>query len=103
MRTWIVALLVSCVSIAQAQKVTFDFPWRPGLEPAGKVMALNSMIKKFSEENDVFYLDYFPALADSRNGMKKDYSGDEVHPTLEGYKVMEPMVEKAIATVLKKK
>lgn len=81
----------------------FDFPSKPGLEPAGKVIELNQMIKKFAKENDIFYLDYFPALADSRNGMKKEYSGDEVHPTLEGYKVMEPMVEKAIETVLKKK
>ena len=51
----------------------------------------------------MFYLDYFPALVDSRNGMKKEYSNDEVHPNLEGYKVMEPLVEKAIEMVLKKK
>jgi lysophospholipase L1-like esterase len=35
--------------------------------------------------------------------MKKEYASDEVHPTVEGYKVMEPLVEKAIATVLKSK
>lgn len=81
----------------------FDFPWRPGLEPAGKVIALNAMIKKFAAENNMVYLDYFPALADKRNGMKAAYSKDEVHPTVEGYKVMEPLVEKAIEEALKEK
>jgi acetyl esterase/lipase/lysophospholipase L1-like esterase len=81
----------------------FDFPWRPGLEPAGKVIALNRMIRDFADKNDFHYLDYFSALVDSRNGLKKDYSNDEVHPTLAGYKVMEPLVEKAIEAVLKKK
>lgn len=81
----------------------FDFPWRPGLEPAEKVIELNRMIKAFAQENDFFYLDYFSALKDSRNGMKKNYASDEVHPTKEGYQVMEPMVEKAIDAVLKKK
>jgi acetyl esterase/lipase/lysophospholipase L1-like esterase len=80
----------------------YDFPWRPGLEPAGKVVALNNMIREFAEKNNVYYLDYYPALVDSRQGMKKQYANDEVHPTLEGYKVMEPLVEKAIETVLKK-
>ncbi|MEX2235464.1 MAG: GDSL-type esterase/lipase family protein [Cyclobacteriaceae bacterium] len=81
----------------------YDFPRRPGLEPASKVITLNRMIKKFANENDMFYLDYFPALVDSRNGMKKEYSSDEVHPNLEAYKIMEPMVERAIETVLRKK
>lgn len=78
----------------------YDFPWRPGLEPAGKVVALNRMIKDFAEKNNLYYLDYYSALVDSRNGMQKKYSRDEVHPTAEGYQVMEPLVEKAIADVL---
>lgn len=81
----------------------YDFLWRPGLEPARKVVDLNKMIKKFAAENDIYYLDYFTAMADSRPGLKKEYSNDEVHPTVEGYMVMEPLVEKAIETVLKKK
>lgn len=81
----------------------YDFPTKPGLEPAEKVIALNKMIKEFAQKNDFYYLDYFPVFKDSRNGMKKEFSNDEVHPTKEGYMVMEPMVEKAIDAVLKKK
>ncbi len=81
----------------------YDFPWRPGLEPADKVVALNKLIRTFAEKNDFHYLDYYSSLVDARKGMKKQYATDEVHPTLEGYQVMEPLVEKAIEASLKKK
>jgi lysophospholipase L1-like esterase len=41
-------------------------------------------------------------MADLRNGLKKEYSEDGVHPNLAGYKVMEPLVEKAIEAALTK-
>jgi lysophospholipase L1-like esterase len=81
----------------------YDFPWKPGLEPAEKVVELNKLIKEFAVKNNIHYVDYYSATVDSRKGMKKEYASDEVHPTVEGYKVMEPLVEKAIATVLKSK
>lgn len=80
----------------------YDYPWKPGLEPADKIIELNKMIKAYAEENGYIYLDYFSAMADDRNGLPKKYADDEVHPTVEGYKVMEPMVEEAIAEALKK-
>jgi lysophospholipase L1-like esterase len=79
----------------------YDFPWRPGLEPAPKVVTLNGMIKNFAKENDLFYLDYYSALVDSRKGMKKEFASDEVHPTPAGYAVMEPLAGKAIEAVLR--
>ncbi len=78
----------------------YDYPWKPGLEPAPKIVALNKMIKAYTEEKGHIYLDYFSAMADERNGLPKNYADDEVHPTVEGYKVMEPLVEKAIAEAL---
>ncbi len=80
----------------------YDFRWRPGLQPAAKVVELNKMIKRFADDNSIYYLDYFSAVVDSRLGMKKEYASDEVHPTLAGYQVMEPLVERAIETVLKR-
>ncbi|MRH99286.1 acylhydrolase [Kriegella sp. EG-1] len=78
----------------------YDYPWRPGLKPNEKIPALNKMIKAYAEEAGHIYLDYFSAMADERNGLPKKYANDEVHPTPEGYAVMEPMVEKAIAEAL---
>ncbi len=78
-----------------------DFKWRPGLEPADKVMALNAAIKQFADEQDYFYLDLYSSVVDENKGMKKEYASDGVHPTVEGYKVLEPLVEDAIRKVKK--
>ena len=80
----------------------YDFPWRPGMEPAPKVIELNKWIKAYAAEKKVVYVDYFSAMVDERNGMKKIYHNDEVHPNKLGYSVMEPLVEQAIKTALKK-
>jgi len=80
----------------------YDFPWRPNMEPAPKVIALNKWIKAYAAEKKVVYVDYFSAMVDERQGMKSIYTSDEVHPNKLGYSVMEPLVEKAIQTALKK-
>ena len=78
----------------------YDYPWKPGMEPAGKIVALNKLIQDYAMENGFVYLDYFTAMADSKNGLPKNYAEDGVHPTVEGYQVMEPMLEAAIAKAL---
>ena len=78
-----------------------EFRWRPGLEPADKVIALNKAISEFAEQEGYFYLDLYSAVVDDKKGMKAAYADDGVHPTIEGYKVLEPLVEAAIANVKK--
>ena len=78
----------------------YDYPWKPGLEPAEKIVALNQMLSTYAKLNNMIYLDYFSAMADERKGLPKKYANDEVHPTVEGYKVKEPLVEEAIAKAL---
>lgn len=79
------------------------FPWRLAIDPVPKVKALNEMLKAYAEANKIVYLDYFTAMADARSGLPTNLSKDGVHPNLEGYRVMEPLAEKAIAAALKKK
>lgn len=81
----------------------YDYPWRPGLQPNEKIPALNKLIKAYANESGYIYLDYFSAMVDGRNGLPEKYAADEVHPTVAGYKVMEPLVEAAIAEALRKK
>jgi acetyl esterase/lipase/lysophospholipase L1-like esterase len=81
----------------------FEFPWRPEMAPAQKVIELNKRIRAYAEKNGFVYLDYHSAMADERQGLPKKYSEDGVHPNLAGYKVMEPLAEKAIAEALKRK
>ncbi len=79
----------------------YDFPWHRGLEPADKIVNLNKMIKSYCEKNNIVFVDYYKKMADERNGLDKKYSQDGVHPNLAGYKIMEPLIKKAIENVLK--
>ncbi|QKG54742.1 acylhydrolase [Hymenobacter sp. BRD67] len=81
----------------------YDFPWRKGLAPASKVLALNGLIKAYAAQQRVSYLDYHASMADSRQGLPPALSKDEVHPTLAGYRIMEPLLEQAVAATLKEK
>lgn len=78
----------------------FDYPWKPGLEPADKIVKLNRFLKNYSAENNLVYLDYFSALADDRNGLPKKYSEDGVHPNVTCYERMAPLAQEAIKKAL---
>lgn len=102
--------IASMVEIANANNIkavlcsilpAYDYPWKPGLEPAQKIVDLNKWIKEYAVKNKIIYVDYFTPMADQRNGLKKEYSEDGVHPNLAGYNIMEPIVENAIAEALR--
>ena len=76
------------------------FPWNPKCQPAQKIIELNRRLKKYAAENGIVYCDYFSAMADERNGLSTNLSLDGVHPNSNGYDIMEPLVEKAIAHAL---
>ncbi|MCK4562130.1 MAG: acylhydrolase [Flavobacteriaceae bacterium] len=73
-----------------------DFPWRKGLLPAKKIITLNEAIKKYANENDIIYLDYYTSMVDKQMGLNEQYTYDGVHPNKTGYQVMEILVQKTI-------
>jgi lysophospholipase L1-like esterase len=81
----------------------YDYPWKPGLAPAPKIVALNAWMKQYASSHGAVYLDYHTAMADARQGMKADLASDGVHPTEAGYRVMAPLAERAIAEALRRK
>lgn len=102
--------IASMVEISNANNIkavlcsvlpAYDYPWKPGLEPAQKIVDLNKWIKEYAVKNKIIYVDYFAPMADQRNGLKKEYSEDGVHPNLAGYNIMELIVENAIAEALR--
>lgn len=104
--------IVSMAELAKANHIrvvicsvmpAHDFPWRPGIDPVQKIIQLNSMLKSYCERNKIVYCDYYTAMVDENKALKKELTYDGVHPTLAGYEVMEPIVEKAIARALKEK
>ena len=101
--------IISMCEIAQANGINviissvlpaFDYPWKPGLNPDEKIPKLNKMLKQYAENKGFVYLDYFTTMADERNGLKKEYGSDGVHPNETGYKVMETLAEEAISKAL---
>ena len=100
----------SIVQLAKANKIKIvlcsvlpanRFVWRPALTPADKVIELNVALQAYAKQENVLYLDLYAAVVDDKKGMKADYANDGVHPTVEGYKVLEHLVEEAIKRVKK--
>jgi lysophospholipase L1-like esterase len=80
----------------------FVYPWRPSVQqPAQKIVALNTWIRDYAQRNGHVYLDYHSALADTRQGLKGDLSGDGVHPNEAGYRIMAPLTLVAIQEALR--
>jgi uncharacterized protein (TIGR02246 family) len=103
--------LASMTEIAKANGIrvvlssvlpVYDYAWRPGLEPAPKIIALNKWMKDYAARTGQVYLDYHTPMADARQGMRADLSNDGVHPTEAGYRVMAPLAEKAITEALRR-
>jgi lysophospholipase L1-like esterase len=78
-----------------------DFPWKPGLEPAQKVIDLNNILKSYALKNKLEYVDYFFAMVNEKMGLKDEFCTDGVHPNEAGYAIMEPILEKTISKLLK--
>ena len=80
-----------------------EYLWKPGLNPAPKIISINKELKAYAKQNNFIYLDYFTAMVDDNDGLKvPDYTAadDLVHPNVAGYLVMEKLAEKAIETAL---
>jgi len=78
----------------------YDYPWRKGMEPADKIIALNKMIRAYALANNFTVLDYFSPLVDERNGQKAELTLDGVHPNVAGYKIMAKVTDDAIKRAL---
>jgi cyanophycinase len=78
----------------------FDFGWSPGREPAEKIVRLNAMLRAYAQSEGIVWVDYHSALKDERDGLRKEFGEDGVHPNLNGYRVMGPLVEEGIRKAL---
>jgi len=71
--------------------------------PPDQILALNKWMKEFAQTHHHVYLDYFSAMADDKGFLKDALSNDGLHPNAEGYVVMAPLAEAAIAASLKQR
>lgn len=81
----------------------YSFPWHPGINPTLSIIKLNQMLSEYAKANGLGYVDYYSSIVDENKAFKKELAVDGVHPSLAGYKVMEPLAEKAINKALAEK
>lgn len=78
-----------------------NFPWRPGLETADKIAAMNAWLKAYAARTGATYADYWTALHDGK-ALRATLTYDGVHPNKAGYAVMGPVADAAIRASLAK-
>ena len=102
--------IASMAEIAKANKIKViltsvlpaaGFRWNKKITDApDRIEALNAKIKAYAKENKIPYVDYYPAMVTPERALNPDYSKDGVHPTLEGYLVMEELIKPSIDKAL---
>ena len=67
----------------------FKYSWNENIiNVPEKISSINKILKKYSENNNIQFIDYYSSLVNNNKGMKSSYANDGVHPTREGYDVM---------------
>ena len=103
--------LMGMVEMAQANGIRVvlssvlpvsDYPWKPGLEPGPKIVALNAWMREYAAARHETYLDYHSAMVNEKLGLNADLAADGVHPTAKGYGMMATLAEAAIARALRR-
>lgn len=79
----------------------FDYPWKTGLKPVPKILALNEMLMALAVEKDYQYVDYFSEMSDKKNGLKASLGADGVHPNEKGYEIMKKVLVQALGPSFK--
>lgn len=102
--------IVSMVELAKANKIKViltsvlpaeKFGWRANItQVPDKIKTLNQRIATYAKKNKIPYVDYFNSMRDNNDALKKEFSNDGVHPTLDGYYVMEQLIEPVIKRTL---
>jgi lysophospholipase L1-like esterase len=77
-----------------------DYPWKPSIEPGPRIVMLNTWIREYARAHGAEYADFHAVMADNRLGLPTELAADGVHPTMAGYAMMGPIVEKAIQLAL---
>lgn len=104
--------LVSMVELAKANGIKViltstlpaaAFGWRPSITDAPqKIKSLNARVGAYAKANKIPFVDYYsPLLAADGKSLDGRFSKDGVHPTSEGYDIMEVLIQKEIEKILR--
>ena len=68
--------------------------------PHAQIVALNTWIKTYAKHHGLVYLDYHTAMARPDGSLERALSDDGLHPNAAGYKVMQPLAQRAVEAAL---
>ncbi|GGZ13501.1 hypothetical protein GCM10007049_01640 [Echinicola pacifica] len=77
-----------------------NYSWRPGIAPSEDILAINKILAEYALKNNLKYLDYYSPMVDENKALKPGLGRDTVHPSLEGYQIMEKLLLESIQEVL---
>lgn len=103
--------IASMAEMAKANKIKViltsvlpaaGFRWNKKITDApDRIEALNAKIEAYAKANKIPYVDYYtPMVTGAERALNPDYSKDGVHPTLDGYLVMEALIKPVIDKAL---
>lgn len=75
---------------------TRQYPWNLYIKPVKKIQRLNIALENYAKAYNIPYVDFYRAMIDDQQGLKKEYTYDGVHPNKEGYKLMEELLQPVI-------
>jgi lysophospholipase L1-like esterase len=64
--------------------------------PVAEVVALNSWIKDFCENNNYNFIDFYSAVADSNDKLTTEFTYDGMHCNAQGYAQWKPLIENSL-------
>jgi len=73
------------------------FVARPNVDLRSRIMAVNRQLVALAKQQHVTFVDYAPRLVDIEGGFAAALANDGLHPNRDGYALMRPLAEKAIA------
>ncbi len=79
-----------------------SYKWKPDLRPAQTIVALNAWLRSYASQIGARYVDFHSAMRDSADGLRVELGLNSVHPNEAGYRVMAPLVERAIAQAMRR-
>ena len=77
------------------------YPWRTEIESVPeKIRDLNARLHRYASDRGLIWVDYYTAMDAGDGSMRSEYTKDGVHPTPEGYDVMERVIRPVLAEYL---
>lgn len=103
--------IVSMVQLAQANKIKViltsvlpasEFGWNKKItDAADRIAGLNARIEAYAKANKIPYVDYYKEMVSGpERSLNPNYTKDGVHPTKDGYAVMETLIKPVIEKTL---